>query len=161
MSDAPAATAVKGIAAAALRHAVTAAGVALAARGVIDAQTASRATGPIVEGMMGVAAACGAAGWSMLRAWITHSRYAVAWARLTGTNFPGAVAGQEGDDAMLKLTLKDLLHTYGPALIALAAKAATDAIERSKLASMSTGTGAAASQFAEPLIGADGRPVAV
>lgn len=81
MSDAsaPAATAVRAVAAALLRHVLTVAGTALVAHGWVDQNTADTAVGPVAEEVLGLAITVGAACWAAIRARIAHSRWAHAW----------------------------------------------------------------------------------
>lgn len=76
---APAATAARAIAAALLRHALTAAGTALVARGYVDQATSDTAIGPIGDYIVGAGIAIGATGWGALRARAAHWRWVRAW----------------------------------------------------------------------------------
>ena len=87
---APAATAAKAIAGTLLRHAITAAGALLVAQGIVDQSTASSATAPIADYVLGAGLALGAAGWGAIRAKLTHTRWAAAWEALTGEAEPPA-----------------------------------------------------------------------
>ncbi len=78
MTDAPAATAAKAVAGALLRHAITVAGTALVAHGLVDQQTADSATGPIADYALGGGLAVGAASWAAIRARLTHSKWVQA-----------------------------------------------------------------------------------
>ncbi len=83
-APAPAATAARAIAAALIRHAITAAGTALVAHGYVDQGTVNDAVSPIADEVLGVAVVVASAGWSVVRAHLTHSRWAAAWAALNG-----------------------------------------------------------------------------
>lgn len=85
---APAATAAQGIAAALLRHAITAAGSAIVARGWVDQSTATSAVGPLSDYALGVAMMAGASAWAWARAHLTHTRWAEAWRLLNGQVAP-------------------------------------------------------------------------
>ncbi len=80
MSDAsaPAATAARAIAAALLRHALTAAGAALVAHRYVDQTTADSAVGPIGDYVLGAGLTLGATGWSAIRAHAVHWRWIAA-----------------------------------------------------------------------------------
>ena len=79
MSAEPAATAAKGIAAALLRHALTAGGAALVAHRYVDQATADSAVGPIGDYVLGAALTLGSAGWGVIRARAAHWRWVQAW----------------------------------------------------------------------------------
>lgn len=95
-APAPAATAARAILAAILRHVITAAGMALVAHGYVDQGTVSNAIEPIAECLLGALIMSGSAGWSAARAFLSHSRWASAWAALHGNinPLPAAAAGQ-------------------------------------------------------------------
>lgn len=76
---APAASAAKAIAGALIRHALTAAGTAIVARGVIDQQTADGITGAAGDYVLGAGLALASAGWGVLRARAVHWRWVQAW----------------------------------------------------------------------------------
>ncbi len=76
---APAATAAKAVAGAFLRHILAALGIWLVRNGMLDQQAADSATGPIADYILGAGIASGAAGWSMFRARLMHSRWVQAW----------------------------------------------------------------------------------
>ncbi len=75
----PARTAARAIAAALLRHALTAAGTYLAHRGWVDQETANSAVGPITEELLGAGVALGSTCWGALRARASHWRWVRAW----------------------------------------------------------------------------------
>ncbi|WP_404711471.1 hypothetical protein [Sphingomonas sp. MMS24-J13] len=95
MSDipAPAATAARALLASAVRHALTAAGTALVTRGLVDqgAVDGFMATG--VEMVVGALIVAGATCWGQFRAWMSHGRFAAAWAALNGEQQSAGVAG--------------------------------------------------------------------
>ena len=78
-SSAPAASAARAIAGAILRHALTAAGTALVARGYVDQGTADSAVGPIGDYVLGSAVALAASSWGVFRARAEHWRWVQAW----------------------------------------------------------------------------------
>lgn len=72
---APAANAARAIAAALLRHALTAAGATLVAHRYVDQATADSAIGPIGDYVLGAALTLGSAGWGAIRARAVHWRW--------------------------------------------------------------------------------------
>ena len=78
-ASAPAASAARAIADAILRHAQTAAGIALVARGYGDQSTADSAVGPIGDYALGCAIALAASNWGVFRARAEHWRWVQAW----------------------------------------------------------------------------------
>jgi hypothetical protein len=83
-APAPAATAARAILAAVVRHAITAAGTALVAHGYLDQATADAATSPIADEAVGALMIVGAGAWGAIRARLSHTRWAAAWAALQG-----------------------------------------------------------------------------
>lgn len=81
-APAPAATAARAIAAAVLRHVLTAAGTSLVARGYLDQGTVNDAVSPFADEILGALIVCASAGWGVVRAHLSHGRWARAWAAL-------------------------------------------------------------------------------
>ncbi len=79
MTDTPTRTAVKAVAGALIRHAITTAGTAFVAHGYLDQQTADSATGPIADYLLGAGLVAGSAMWAVARARIMHWRWVQAW----------------------------------------------------------------------------------
>lgn len=80
MNDtAPAATAVRAVLGAIVRHLLGIIGTTLVARGYVDQDTASSASGPIADYVLGALIAIGALGWGAFHAWLTHTRFYMAW----------------------------------------------------------------------------------
>lgn len=79
---APAATAMRAVLGAIVRHCLTFAGTALVAHGFADEATAKAAVPPIAEFLVGGIVILVAACWSAGRAWLSHTRWAAAWAVL-------------------------------------------------------------------------------
>ena len=88
MSDlpSPGRTALRAVAAVIVRHLLTAAGTYLAHRGWVDQATADSAVGPIADELLGAGLVIGSAGWGVVRAKLSHGRFARAWAILTAAS---------------------------------------------------------------------------
>ncbi|MDH7640529.1 Pam3-gp28 family putative phage holin [Sphingomonas oryzagri] len=74
----PASTAARAIAAAIVRHVITAAGTALVAHGYVDQDTVNGAVSPIADEVLGALLVAGAASWSAIRARAAHWRWVEA-----------------------------------------------------------------------------------
>ncbi len=77
-APAPAATAARAITGAIVRHVITALGAMIVAHGYGDQSVVSDAVPAIAEQVLGVVIVCASAGWSALRARLSHSRWAGA-----------------------------------------------------------------------------------
>lgn len=86
MSDlpAPVATAARAIAGAIVRSLLKIAGTALVTRGLVDQGTVDGAIPMLAEEIVGSLIVAAASGWSVVRAAITHTRFAAAWRALRG-----------------------------------------------------------------------------
>ncbi|UAK23689.1 Pam3-gp28 family putative phage holin [Sphingomonas nostoxanthinifaciens] len=96
--SAPAATAVHALLASFVRHALVAAGSALVTRGIVDQGAVDGFVATMVETIVGTLMVAGATGWAQARAFLSHTRWAAAWAALNAepASLPDAVAGQAG-----------------------------------------------------------------
>lgn len=66
-----------------VRHLLTAIGTALVTRGLIDQGAVDGIIPMAVEVLVGAILAAAATGWGQLRAFLSHTRLAKAWADLT------------------------------------------------------------------------------
>lgn len=82
--SAPAATAARAIAGAVVRSLLKIAGTALVTRGLVDQGTVDGAIPMFSEEIVGVLLVGAASSWSIIRAAITHTRFAAAWRALRG-----------------------------------------------------------------------------
>ena len=85
MSDAtpaPAATAARAILAAIVRSILKIVGTALVTRGLVDQGTIDGALPMLAETIVGAALVAGASAWSIVRAYLSHTRWAAAWRAL-------------------------------------------------------------------------------
>lgn len=81
---APAATVGRALLASLVRHGLTALGAALVTRGIVDQGTVDGYMATAVEIVVGGLLSAGATLWGQRRAYLSHSRWAAAWAALEG-----------------------------------------------------------------------------
>ena len=82
--SAPAATAARAITGAVVRSLLKILGTALVTRGLVDQGTVDGAIPMLAEEIAGSLLVAAASGWSVVRAAITHTRFAAAWRALRG-----------------------------------------------------------------------------
>lgn len=80
--DQPASTVGRALLASLVRHTLTIAGTALVTRGLVDQGTVDGYMTTAVEMVVGAILAAGAAAWGQRRAYLSHTRWAAAWAAL-------------------------------------------------------------------------------
>ena len=117
---APAATAARALLASLVRHFLTALGTALVTRGAVDQGAVDGYMATAVEMVVGALIVAGATGWGQLRAWLSHGRFAAAWAALNAppkwsveTDRAGAVTGITINPAGVTLETVDIATNGG------------------------------------------------
>jgi len=88
----PSSTAARAVLGALARKGLAIAGTALVTRGFVDQSTMDGAIPLVAEQLVGAALVGGATLWSLVRARITHTRFARAWSILIGEDQQGEKA---------------------------------------------------------------------
>ena len=91
-TSAPAATVARALLASLVRHLLTMAGTALVTRGLVDQGTVDGIMATAVEVVVGAILVTVSTGWGQLRAYLSHTRWAAAWAALQSGETPQSQA---------------------------------------------------------------------